>query len=216
MSKYARALVIWLLALPMISRAQLPPPPLTPGINQWFKGWYITMEGDTVNGFIFLSNQIENQDQFKYAAANPPGADFKIVESGKARGFKVKDRVYESLPIILSDKSTLHYVRRLENGYLLLYSWYSIPLNGTVHDGVYERPIGKNDEKFHQSSWLLKKGGDGPTWVPEGKNFVDFMSSAVADDRELAQKIMQKLRGYRSGDVLNIVQEYNQWKALQH
>jgi len=37
-------------------QAQMPPPPIAPGLMQWFTGWYISAQGDTVNGRIFLSN----------------------------------------------------------------------------------------------------------------------------------------------------------------
>src|SRR5580765_468460 len=71
----------------------------TPGIQQWFPGWYITLENDTVYGFIFLSNQIDNQVMLKYSKNNPPGVDVKTLQAAQAKGFLVKDRIYESLQL---------------------------------------------------------------------------------------------------------------------
>lgn len=70
---------------------------MTPGIRQWFPGWYVSLTGDTVKGFIYLSNQIDNQVQFQYSTHNPPDMNALTIDAAKASGYLVKDRVYESL-----------------------------------------------------------------------------------------------------------------------
>ena len=192
--------------------AQLPPPVYHPGINQWFPGWYITPTGDTLKGYIYLSNQIDNQQTFKYSENEAPSLNERMVQPGQSFGYKVKDRVYDLLPIENEGKAAPLFVRRIESGGINLYTWYSLPTIGTVHDGWNDRPVTRDDEKFHQSNWIIRKGSDEPLWVPTGKNFAQFMSALTKDNETLSQKIQQKLKGYRAGDVVSIVQEYNDWK----
>ncbi|MEP7127555.1 MAG: hypothetical protein ABI729_01750 [Chitinophagales bacterium] len=189
---------------------------MTPGIRQWFPGWYVSLTGDTVKGFIYLSNQIDNQMQFQYSTHNPPDMNALTIDASKASGYLVKDRVYESLLTESVKNSSPSFVRRLETGRLKLFSWYSLPANGTLHEGANDRPITVNDEKFHESVFILKMGDELPFFIPSSKNFAAVMSKLLADDVELAKLISQKLNGYRSTDILNIVQQYNEWFSGPH
>lgn len=188
---------------------------MTPGLRQWFPGWYITLQGDTIKGYIYLSNQIDNQQLFKYSPQNPPAAEVKTMDAKTAKGYRVKDRVYESLYSESDASSTTAFVRRTETGRLNLYAWFSIPEVGTVHDGVFDRPITATDEKFHESVSLIRTGTGQIIFTPEPKDFPKVMSLVVEDNPEMASRISQKLKGYRSGDLLNIVQEYNAWYLKQ-
>lgn len=184
---------------------------MTPGLKEWFPGWYITSEGDTLSGYVYLSNQIENQQTFKFSMQNEPHTDAKTLTPQAAKGFRVKDRVYESF-YNPTDKSSLEgFVRRIETGQLSLYTWFSIPANGTLHDGPYDRPITATDEKWHEKANILRMGDGSPMMVPEKASFAKVMSDLIADDKELSNKVAQKLKGYRNTDILNIVQEYNRW-----
>ncbi|MBK9730942.1 MAG: hypothetical protein IPO83_06615 [Chitinophagaceae bacterium] len=189
---------------------------MTPGIRQWFPGWYVSLTGDTVKGFIYLSNQIDNQVQFQYSTHNPPDMNALTIDAAKASGYLVKDRVYESLLMESVKNSSPAFVRRLEAGRLKLFAWYSLPANGTLHDGTNDRPITVNDEKFHESVFILKMGDGLPFFIPSSKNFAEAMSKLLADDVALASRISQKLNGYRSTDILNIVQQYNEWFSSLH
>ncbi|MEO6166725.1 MAG: hypothetical protein ABIO46_06370 [Chitinophagales bacterium] len=188
---------------------------MTPGIREWFPGWYITLQNDTVKGYIYLSNQIDNQMLFKYATKRTPTMDEKTFEAAAVKGYLVKDRVYESVPIESTKSSSLAFARRIETGRLNLFAWYNIPNYGTMHDGGYDRPFTVNDEKFHESVFILKIGNGKPVLAPSAKDFAEVMSTVVADNKDLSNRIAQKLKGYRSGDLLNIVQQYNSWFITQ-
>jgi hypothetical protein len=179
---------------------------MTAGIQQWFPGWYINLDGDTIHGYIFLSNQIDNQKAFRYSKNNVAGPEEKQVEASEAKGFRVKDRVYESLYM---DPDWV-FLRRLETGRMNMYAKYSLPENGTIHEGWHSRPITVNDEKFHESETLLRKYNGALQAIPDVKDFAEEMSRMLADDPVLSSKISKQLSGYGSDDLLNIVQEYNQ------
>lgn len=189
---------------------------ITAGIQQWFPGWYITLQDDTVKGYIYLSNQIDNQVLFKYAPQRSSTAGEKTFEAAAVKGYRVKDRVYESVPIEPTKNSSLVFARRIETGRLNLFAWYTIPVNGSMQDGSHNRPVTVNDEKFHESIFLLQTGNGKPVPAPAATDFAEVMSTVVADNKELADKIALKLKGYRATDLLNIVQQYNAWFLTQH
>lgn len=187
-----------------------------PGIQQWFPGWYVTLEDDTVKGYIYLSNQIDNQVLFKYATRRSPALNEKTFEATAVKGYRVKDRVYESLLIETDKGSSAAFVRRMETGRLNLFAWYDLPDNGSMHDGSHNRPVTVNDEKFHEMAFMLRIGNGKPMPAPAAADFAEVMSAVVADNPDLSNSIARKLKGYRYGDLLNIVQQYNAWFLTQH
>jgi hypothetical protein len=188
----------------------------TPGIQKWYPGWYVNLTGDTTRGFVFLSNQIDNQITFRFSKDGPAGIDEKVIEVTHASAFKVKDRTYECLPVTTNTSPSNVFIRRMETGRLKYYVWYHLPASGTMYDGSYQRPITVNDEKFHEAIPMLRMNNEPPFLVPSSKNFADVMGKLLADDADLSEKITGKLKGYRSADILNIVQEYNQWYVDSH
>lgn len=189
---------------------------VNPGIQKWFSGWYISLEGDTVRGFIYLSNQIDNQLLLKYAVENPPVSAIKTMEPADARGYRVKDRVYESMLTESTKDAKPSFFRRMESGRINLYAWYGIPSNGTMQEGKEQRAITVNDEKFHEQVFYLKTGDELPFRVPDSDHFAAEMSRLLADDKELSGRVKQEMKSYRATDILNIVQQYNQWYRDQH
>lgn len=189
---------------------------VNPGIQKWFPGWYISLQGDTVRGFIYLSNQIDNQMLLKYAVDNPPVSAIKTMTPADVRGYRVKDRVYESLLTESTRDAAPSFFRRMESGRINLYAWYSLPLSGTLPEGKKQRPITVNDEKFHEQVFYLKTGDELPFRVPGNDHFAEEMSRLLADDKELSGRVKQALKSYRAADILNIIQEYNKWYRDQH
>ena len=194
-----------------VAVAQLPPPPLAPGLQQWFNGWYVNQQGDTIAGHIYLSNQIDNQNEFKYSKTVQHNDEI-ILHAGMARSFLVKDRLYESIVMELDRITASRFLRCVDNGNLRLYVYCELPANGVVNDGWYTRQIMPNDEKYHEVQWIIRKGSDAPVILPAGKKFIDLMTQYVGDYQQMSLKIGQKEKGYRSGDIVAIVGEYNKWK----
>lgn len=213
-------LVALLFQCPLTCSAQVTndarPGTLAPGIQQWFPGWYITLQDDTVKGYIYLSNQIDNQVLFKFANRLSPALNEKTFEATAVKGYRVKDRVYESLLIETDKGSSAAFVRRIETGRLNLFAWYDLPDNGSMHDGSHNRPVTVNDEKFHEMAFMLRIGNGKSMPAPAADDFAEVMSAVVADNIDLSNSIARKLKGYRYGDLLNIVQQYNAWFLTKH
>ncbi len=187
-----------------------------PGIQKWYAGWYISLQGDTVPGFIYLSNQVDNQLQLKYATENPPVSPVKTIVPAAAKGFRVKDRVYQSLLTETTKNAEPMFFRRMESGRINLYAWYAIPINGMMQEGNKKRIVTANDEKFHEQVFYLQTGDELPFRVPDSEHFAADMSRLLADDEVLAGRIAQEMKSYRATDILNIVQQYNKWYSDHH
>lgn len=181
------------------------------GIQQWYSGWYVTLHDDTIRGFIYLSNQIDNQHSFRFSAVNPPDGAVRSLQPVDARGYRVKDRTYEALQPDM-EKDML-FIRRIETGTLNLYAQYKIPEKRRDQNTAPDRPVTVNDEKFHEVTYLLGKRGDPVFPVPDEQHFAKEMSALLAEDKTLASYIEQALNGFRYADVLNIVQQYNDWQS---
>ena len=196
-----------------VSFAQLPPPSLAPGLQQWFKGWYVNQQGDTIAGYIFLSNQIDNQIEFKYSK-DVQHKDEITLKAGMAHSFLVKDRLYESISMELDMTTYPRFLRCVDNGNLRLYVYCKVPINGEVNDGWYTRQIVNNDEKYQEVEWIVRKGNDAPVILPSGKKFIELMTLYTGDNEQITHMIQQKEKGYRSGDIVAIAQEYNKGKRI--
>jgi len=195
-------------------QAQLPPPPIGPGLMQWFSGWYISSQGDTIKGHIFLSNQIDNQTTFKFSKDPQHGAvsDFN---ASTAKGYFVKDRLYRRYNMMLDNSMQTLFLRCIQDGDISLYAYCKVP-NVAIQDGIYSRPVGNTDEKFHDVKWIVTKGNGDPVAVPDGKKFIELMQQLMSDDTELVKKITVKEKGYRQSDIAMIILEYDTWKKSNH
>ena len=181
------------------------------GIQQWYSGWYVTLHGDTIRGFIYLSNQIDNQHSFRFSAVNPPDGEVRSLQPVDVKGYRVKDRTYEALQPGMEKDMLL--IQRIETGTLNLYAQYNIPEKRRDQNTETDRPVTVNDEKFHEATYLLRQGG-GPVFpVPDEQHFAKEMSALLAEDKTLASYIERELNGFRHADILNIVQQYNDWQS---
>ena len=194
--------------------AQQPPPPLAPGLMQWFPGWYISSQGDTVKGKIFLSNQIDNQSAFKFST-DPQHATVSDFNTATSKGYLVKDRLYRKYNLMLDNSMQTLFLRCIQDGDVCLYAYCSLP-NVAIQDGIYTRQVGNTDEKFQDVKWIVTKSSGDPIVVPDGKKFIELMQQLMSDNTELVNKIATKQKGYRQSDIAMIILEYDNWKKSAH
>jgi len=200
--------ILLVVFLTISTSAQLPPPPIRPGLNQWFEGWYIALQGDTVKGFIFLSNQIDNQVNFRFSA-HPPDEMAPVLDPTMAHQYLVNDRLYETCIVTILGIRTLMFLKKIQSGTVDLFAFYEIPLYGEK-SGYWESiTITPDDERYHLSRYLIRKDNDELVFLPEGKKFIELISEMLADNAELVRRIKNKLPYYRSKNIESIVAEYN-------
>ena len=188
----------------------MPPPPIAPGLMQWFTGWYISAQGDTVNGRIFLSNQIDNQSTFKFSMDPQHGAVSEF-NTTRSQGYLVKDRLYLRFTMMLDNGMQTLFLRCIQDGDIALYAYCKVP-NISIQDGIYTRTVINTDEKFHEVQWIVNKENGDPIIVPDGKKFIELMKQLMSDNTELVNKVVAKEKGYRQSDIAMIILEYDTWK----
>src|SRR6187200_3751327 len=119
-------------------------------LKHWYRGWYITLHGDTISGYLYLDNQIANQYAVKYAKDELGYDELQEFKPGAIKGYMVRDRVYESFEVPVDDAPGHIFLRRLESGSINLFACYNFPAMMLVHDGPSQHPVSGYDEKFEK------------------------------------------------------------------
>lgn len=167
-------------------------------IGKIYPGYYISNSGDTVNGYFYHGDQLQNQRSCRYflnELDKKPTSTFKPEE---IREYKVADKVYRSI----------HYSGGLFTKPLMF--------NLVVTDGPIAEYIFYPEDGSGESKMVFHKAHDPLNNLPVelqsmGMQFAKKMSEYVADYEELSQKILNKEKGYGMVRILEIVKEYNDW-----
>ena len=185
-------------------------------------GFIITLQGDTVKGFLLNINLWMNQ-HMTFFYNTPEDVDGRIKYKPKEiKAYQVGNRFYESMkyPFAYS-VYPYNFVLRKVDGPMKLYQWYynenraklmspDVSVADLTKAFVFEEGELWKDE--------FARKGDGE-FTPFNFTFlVKFaknMAEYVKDDAELAQKILNKNKGYQNVDVEKIAREYNSWKLKE-
>lgn len=160
-------------------------------IGSFYEGYLIKKDGSRERGYILLTDESKRYEK----------VTFKKEKKGKNQafkpkdiaGYKVADQVYHSVSYKDFPFSNTRFLLLEKDGCLKEYSckFYS--------DGAWVRhTILQNDEGEAENidTYLL--------------NFPKKMSNMVRNDKELAQKIQNKEKGYDLLHYLAIIDEYNE------
>lgn len=185
-------------------------------------GFVITLKGDTIKGYILNINLCFNQRMTFYYEDS---SDFKGRVKYKAndiKAYQVGNRFYESMkyPFTNSTHKQSFILKKL-NGPISLYVWYINPdqPNYMSPDLTLEdisKAILFDEAELYTNVYGMKADNEFKelTSFKFLMKFAKNMSAYVADDAELAKKILNKEKGYLgiSRDIENIIREYNEWK----
>ena len=178
-------------------------------LDQRYPGYFINAKGDTIRGWILLTNKLDNQQGSEYSNdAKAEKLKFFLMPD-EVKGFKVKDRVYTSVVYGDPDPKPEHFLFTLAEGELKLYQYFRLSRDLYVGTGTGQRPAVGDDEQYLQSEFVIMN--------KSGKQFVifsqgSFMKNAeeiFEDNKELLQKINDKEKGFRYIDLPAIVGQYN-------
>ncbi len=201
----------------------------TTNIRLWtiYPGYVITHEGDTIQGFIKLNNLIDNQRKALFY--NDP-EDKKYTEKYKPKdikAYKTGPRLYESFKFRPTNEDRgYHFFLKILDGPVSLYRWYYEPQSRSEErlkideNNIANSKIDLSFSEADLNSELIAIKNEGePVKLDQLKyltNFKKNMSKFLADDRELAQKIARKEKGYRYENLIEIIKEYNEWYLKNH
>jgi hypothetical protein len=182
-------------------------------------GFIISLQGDTVKGYLLNINLWLNQ-HMTFFYKDPEDFKERIkYKPDEIKAYQVGNRYYESMkyPFTLSPHKQNFILRKL-HGPINLYVWYydedkaklispDISLVDLTKAILFEeRDLWTNDFGMKANGEFTELTG-----FKFLMKFAKNMSAYVADDVELADKILKKAQGYQgiSRDIENIIREYN-------
>jgi hypothetical protein len=183
-------------------------------------GFIITLQGDTVRGYLLNINLWLNQ-KMTFFYTDPDDREGRVKYTPKEiRAYQVGPRYYESIthPFTNSIRSE-NFILRKVDGPIKYYIWYFDEDKSKlmVWDKISLADLGKAflfDESELWKDEFGKKENEKTLTRFDFKFLLKFaknMSEYVKDYMELAQKIANKKEGYKNINIEAIIREYNDW-----
>jgi hypothetical protein len=215
--------VVFLSLMPVLCSAQEKQP--EPARGSILPGYIITLQGDTVKGYLLNINLWLNQKMtFLYKDPNDRAGRVKYTPK-EIRAYQVGPRYYESITHSFTNSiRSENFLLRKVDGPIKYYIWYFDEDKSKllVWDKISLDDLGKAflfDESELWKDEFGKKGNEEKLTSFDFKFLVKFaknMSEYVKDDVKLAQKIASKTEGYKNINIEAIIREYNDWYLSNH
>lgn len=192
-------------------------------IKLWtnYPGYVITLDNDTIHGYLQLSNLVDNQKKVLFYKDADDDRYAKKYKPKEIKGYKVGPRSYESFKFSPATESKgIYFFLKILDGPLSLYKWYFRPQDPTDESALVDVDLvmGLNEDDL-DSQLIGIKPDEEPVQLDSPKfisNFKKYMSRYLEDYPELAEKIASKEEGYRHENLKEIVREYNAWYMVNH
>jgi hypothetical protein len=182
-------------------------------------GFIITLQGDTVKGFVLNINLWMNQ-HMTFLYKTPDDVEGRVKYKPKEiKAYQVGNRYYESMKYPFSYSIyPYNFILRKVDGPIKYYVWYynenrAKLMSPNVSLAELTKAYVFAEDELWKDEFARK--GDGAFTKFDFTFLIKFarnMSAYVEDDTELAQKIIAKNKGYQNVDIERIVREYNGWK----
>ena len=191
-----------------------------PQRGQVLPGYIITLNDDTVRGYLLNINLWMNQ-HMTFLYKSPDDAEGRVKYKPKEiKGYQVGNRYYESMKYPFSYSIyPYNFILRKADGPVKYYVWYynedrSKLMSPDVSLAELTKAFVFTEEELWKDEFAQKAGGEFIRF--DFKFLLKFaknMAAFVEDDKELAQKVLNKVKGYQNVDIERIIREYNRWKA---
>ncbi|MCQ2607394.1 MAG: hypothetical protein MJ197_01735 [Bacteroidales bacterium] len=173
-----------------------------------YPGYIIKNNGEKVEGYIEVQMQgcidsyMKSNQTCVIFYSDPNNKKTKVVYTPDyLQGYVIADKYFKSMHYsggLLS--KPLRFLLQVAEGHISTYVWYT-PSEDRL---PYEK---KFEEKM-----VYQKGNEMP--VEQSMLFLNFagkVSELVSEDVELAQKVLNKEKGYGRLNIDKIIAEYNEW-----
>ena len=190
-------------------------------VGQIYPGHVITLQGDTLKGFIKgdvrcavggLGTSHQNQAVFYINETDKkPTAKYKPAD---IKGYKVADRVYESINYSggLFKKPNFNIV--LVSGAISIYEWYATNENYSSITRMKNESLEDFDARRYVNKLIIAKVPTDPIdYSIVSMSFAKRMTPLFADNEEIARKVSEGEEGYTFTKIFQIIKEYNTWSA---
>lgn len=167
-------------------------------IGKKYPGYYVTNEGDTINGYFMHGTKVQNQLRCDfYKIETDPEPDEKFFPED-IKSYKVGDKLYRTINYsggLL--KKPLRFVLVVKDGAISQFTFYSEDLTNEEKTVFYKANDPENPDPLELQYF--------------GMGFAKRMSAFVADNEELSKKVADKEKGYGMLQIDAIIEEYNTW-----
>lgn len=172
-------------------------------IGKIYPGYYVTMKGDTVQGYFYHGNQAGNQKECRYYVQETDKKPKAVFKPGDIKAWKVGDKEYHAIHYSGGlTKKPLRFNLVIVPGAITQYNFYAESGPPGEPDVVFfKHNDPQNPDPFAIDKFALR--------------FSKNMSELVHDHKELAGKVAAKDKGYGLIYLERIIAEYNEWHAAQ-
>lgn len=190
-------------------------------VGKMYPGYVITLEGDTVQGFIKADQRCSIGG---LGSSNQNTCAFYLNESDKKpaqkykptdiKGYKIADKVYESIKYSGGLLKAANFNLVVTDGAIRIYEWYSTKENySTISKQSGETWAQFDARRFDMKQVVAKDPNEPIELAMLGLSFAKKMPDMIADHKELADKVANKEKGYNFLNIYAVIDEYNKWKA---
>lgn len=211
---------LFLAILPLTANAQADP--TNPERGTVLPGFVITLNGDTVKGYLLNINLWMNQHMtFFYNTPEDKEGRVKY-KPREIKAYQVGNRYYESMKYPFSYSIyPYNFILRKVDGAVKYYVWYynedrSKLMSPDISLVELTKAFVFDENELWKDEFARKENGEFIKF--DFKFLLKFaknMSAFVEDNEDLAQKILNKEAGYHGVDIEKIILEYNRGKINQ-
>lgn len=178
-----------------------------------YPGYVILADGKKIEGFILYENCVQLQDGVTFYLDKNDRKSKTNYKAADLKEYMVAEKTYH----------VIHYSGGLmskpvkgnllvKEGCITEYVWYTVAENAST----LTRKTGESEAEFHNrlytSTQLFKKTNEEDVRSLQyfALKFAEKMSEFVGDNKELAQKVADKEKGYGMIRIMEIIAEYNE------
>ncbi len=202
-------------ALLLVSAATLSAQNWDPSVYRMgdlYPGYVIDAAGTRTDGYIKLQDRYSMQNDVQFFANQEDKKSKMKYKTSDLKEYKVADKVYHCINYSggLSG-SAIRANLVVAEGCIMQYVWYNKAENfALIQKGANETEEAYMERLYPSVMVFMKPGDEKPRSLDYfGLKFATKMSEYVAENKELAAKVLAKEDGYGMLRIMEIIQEYN-------
>lgn len=178
-----------------------------------YPGYVITQEGEKIEGFIRYRNRYVMQNDVIFFKTKGDKKSKVKYKTSDLKEYMVADKLYHCINYsggLLSKPIRANLV--VNEGCIMEYVWYDRADNhATMQRGAQESEEDFFRRMYPPKTVYYKEGDEQPVTTDYfGLKFAKKMSEYVSKNEELSKKVLNKEKGYKMLNLLDIIAEYNE------
>ena len=180
--------------------------------GEQYPGYIITDTGVKIEGFIKYRDPVSMQEDVMFFAEKGNRKSKVKYKTADLKEYKVADKLYHCIHYsggLMKKPVRANLV--VNEGCITEYVWYAKVEGFALLTRGTNESIEDYYKRCYDSTMVFKKQNEEEVKALSsfGIKFAPKMAEYVADNKELAQKVKGKEKGYKALGILNIIAEYN-------